>query len=100
MHMAGGQTLDFKIDGIRSSRQFSGHGKATEIRVSRRGLSCDGAWGRRQSDSRKVVCAALIKSRTAVANDWIAQRLAMGHPASMSQLVNRLRRIPKAARQL
>jgi hypothetical protein len=47
----------------------------------------------RKSDSRKVVCAALIKSRTAEANGWIAQRLAMGHPASMRQN-------PKAARQL
>lgn len=54
----------------------------------------------KKSDSRKVICAALIKSRTAVTNDWIAERLAMGHPASMSQLVNRLRRNPEAARQL
>ena len=45
-----GQSLGFKIDGIRPSRQFSDHGKATEIRVSRRSLSCDGAWRRWESD--------------------------------------------------
>jgi hypothetical protein len=37
---------------------------------------------------------------TAVENDWIAGRLAMGHPASMSQLVHRMRRDPKASKQL
>jgi hypothetical protein len=30
-------------------------------------------------------------------NKWIAERLAMGHPASMSQHVNRMRKEPKAA---
>jgi hypothetical protein len=54
----------------------------------------------RKNDPRKVVCAAMVKSRTAVENDWIAGRLAMGHPASMSQLVHRMRRDPKASKQL
>jgi hypothetical protein len=47
-----------------------------------------------------VVCAALVKRRTSVRNEWIAEGLAMGHPASMSQHVNRMRKEPKAARQL
>ena len=38
----------------------------------------------KKGDPGKVVCAALVKRRTAVSNDWIAERLAMGHPASMT----------------
>jgi len=41
-----------------------------------------------------------VKRLTSVGNDWIAERLAMGHPASISQHVNRKRKDPKAARQL
>ena len=47
-----------------------------------------------------VVCAALVIRRTSVSNDWITERLAMGHPESMSQHVKRTRKEPKAARQL
>lgn len=54
----------------------------------------------KKSDPRKVVCAALVKRRTAVSNNWVADRLAMGHPASMSQHVNRMRREPRALKQL
>ena len=54
----------------------------------------------KKSDPRKLVCAALVKRRTSVSNEWIAERLAMGHPASMSQHVNRMRKDPKTARQM
>ena len=54
----------------------------------------------KKSDPRKVVCAALVKSRTTAGNDWIAERLVMGHPASMSQLVHRMRRNPKESKRL
>jgi hypothetical protein len=54
----------------------------------------------KKSDSRKVVCAARVKRRTSVGNEWIAERLAMGYPASMSQHVNRMLKEPKAAKQL
>jgi putative transposase len=46
----------------------------------------------RKGDPRKVICAALVKGSTSVGNDWLAKRLHMGHPAAMSQLVNRLRK--------
>ncbi len=49
----------------------------------------------RKGDSRKVICAALVKGLTSVKNDWVARRLCMGHPAAMSQLVNRTRKDPK-----
>ncbi len=54
----------------------------------------------RKGDPRKVICAAIVKARTAVKNDWLAKRLYMGHPASMSQLVNRARKDPKALKIL
>jgi putative transposase len=54
----------------------------------------------KKGDPRKVACAALVKRLTSVSNEWIADRLAMGHPASMSQHVNRMRKEPKAARRL
>lgn len=46
----------------------------------------------KKGDPRKVACAAAVKARTTVSNDWIAQRLSMRHPASMSQQVHRIRR--------
>lgn len=54
----------------------------------------------RKGDVKKVVCAALVKRRTFVSNQWIADRLAMGHPASMSQHVNRMIKDPRAERKL
>jgi hypothetical protein len=47
-----------------------------------------------------VVCLAMMKRRTSVSNEWVTERLAMGHPASMSQHVKRMRKEPKTARQL
>ncbi len=54
----------------------------------------------RKGDPRKVACAALVKSQTAVPNEWLATRLAMGHPASMSKHVHNLRRDPAGRRIL
>gem|GEM_PF-112133 len=42
----------------------------------------------------------MVKGRTAMSNDWLARRLAMGHPASMSQLVNRPRKDEKTQKPL
>jgi len=42
----------------------------------------------------------VVKARTSVSNDWIVQRLAMGHPASMSQMVNRMQRDPMEKKRL
>ena len=49
----------------------------------------------KKGDRRKVICAAVAKGRTAVGNDWLAERLAMGHPSYVSTLVQRLRRDKK-----
>lgn len=39
----------------------------------------------------KVRLAALMKATTSVSNGWLAERLAMGQPASVSQYVRRFR---------
>ena len=43
----------------------------------------------RKGDPRKVMCNAMVKRCTLVKNDWLASRLRMGHPTTMSQLVSR-----------
>jgi hypothetical protein len=49
----------------------------------------------KKSDRRKVICAAVAKGRTAVSKDWLAERLAMGHPSYVSTLVQRMRQDKK-----
>jgi hypothetical protein len=41
----------------------------------------------RKGDERKAILAALLRRRTVVGFEWIATRLRMGHPASVSRLV-------------
>ena len=45
----------------------------------------------RKSAEEKVRLAALLKARSAVSNGWLATRLGMGQPASVSQFVRRFR---------
>jgi hypothetical protein len=54
----------------------------------------------RKDDPAKVACAALVRLRTAMPNDWIAARLAMGGSTDVSSLVNRVLKDPKAPRAL
>ena len=49
----------------------------------------------KKSDRRKVICAAVAKSRTEVSNDWFVERLEMGHLSYVSTLVQRMRRDKK-----
>jgi hypothetical protein len=41
----------------------------------------------RTGDERKTLMAALIRWRTAASTEWIATRLQIGHPASVSHQV-------------
>lgn len=41
----------------------------------------------KKSDVRKVQLAMLLRTRTTVSNTWIAQKLVMGHPGSVSRRV-------------
>ena len=54
----------------------------------------------KKGDRRKVICAAIAKGRTAVGNEWLAERLAMGHGSYVSSLVHRIRRDKKEQRIL
>ena len=45
----------------------------------------------RKSAPEKVSGAAVMKARTSVSNAWLANRLAMGEPASVSQFVRRFK---------
>lgn len=47
--------------------------------------------GDRKSSIAKVQLAALLKAATSVSNGWLAERLKMGQPASVSQFVRRFR---------
>ena len=39
----------------------------------------------RKGDSHKVALASLVKDHTSVGNEWLAQRLEMGHNLSVSR---------------
>jgi hypothetical protein len=54
----------------------------------------------RKGDERKAVLAALIRSRTAVSTEWIATRLKMGHPSSVSRQVGIVKKSPKLQKQV
>jgi REP element-mobilizing transposase RayT len=41
----------------------------------------------RKSDPRKVRLALLLRTHTSVSNEWIAGKLAMGHPGGVSRLI-------------
>ena len=41
----------------------------------------------RKSDERKVIRAAILRKRTAVGVNWIAERLAMGQPGLVSRML-------------
>jgi hypothetical protein len=41
----------------------------------------------RKGDPRKVALATVVKAHTSVDNEWISQRLKMGHNRSVSRLI-------------
>ena len=51
--------------------------------------------GRGRWLEEKALIASLVKKHTAGSNGWIANRLAMGHPSSVSRAVRRVRENPK-----
>ncbi len=52
----------------------------------------------RKGHPDKVRCAALVRLRTAMENEWIAARLAMGGSTYVSSLIHRLLRDAKEQR--
>ena len=49
----------------------------------------------RKGDLRKVVIATHVKARTSVSNEWLTQRLEMGHSRAMSRLIRQGRENPE-----
>jgi REP element-mobilizing transposase RayT len=54
----------------------------------------------RKGDPRKVALATLVKSRTSAGNQWLADRLHMGHDRSVSRLVRQGREDPEVKKHL
>lgn len=54
----------------------------------------------RKGDARKVLVACLLRKFTTAGNPWIARRLAMGHPGSVSRLVAAAAIHPPTEREL
>ncbi len=70
------------------------HGEKEAMRIVKEGsrmlqlpLDEAGLTGLRKSDPRNVQLAILLRTRTSVSNGWIAKKLAMGHPGSVSRCV-------------
>jgi REP element-mobilizing transposase RayT len=53
-----------------------------------------------KSAPEKVLLAAAMKRRTSVSNGWLAQRLGMGQPASVSQFVGNWERDPSRKQEV
>ncbi len=70
-------------------------GKVLELPTEKRELE-----RLRKSDERKVLLAAVLRKRTAVGVNWIAVRLAMGHPGSVSRMLGAMLRKKEWKRRL
>lgn len=65
------------------------------MRILREGIrhlglpkSLSGLNALRKSDDRKAQLASMLRTHTTVSNDWVAAKLAMGHPDSVSRVVS------------
>ena len=56
--------------------------------------------GLRKGDAAKVRVAMLIRNATTASNEWIAKRLVMGHPGSVSRLVSACGRDPRIVQEV
>ncbi len=56
--------------------------------------------GLKKSDESKVLLATVLRTGTSVSNGWISEKLAMGHPSSISRLVSKCRADPRTSRKV
>ncbi|MBI3887067.1 MAG: hypothetical protein HY302_15265 [Opitutae bacterium] len=78
--------------GTGAVRELREAGWEERLSKAARALKIDlGRLPARKSAPEKVALAAVLKAATAVSNGWLAERLAMGQPASVSQFVRRFR---------
>lgn len=71
------------------------HSEKEALRILREGIrhlglpkSLSALNALRKNDNRKAQLAILLRTHTTVSNDWIAAKLAMGHPGSVSRVVS------------
>jgi REP element-mobilizing transposase RayT len=83
------------------------HGERDAERLLAEGLAAlelpadaAGLAGLRKGDPRKAVLAALIRRHTGVGTEWLAKRLQMGHPGSVSRQLGAVRNQPKLTSHL
>ena len=101
--------LDREAENAPSGRSRSGevireHGEKEASRMVRAGVKAlglpSGAAALRalpKSDERKILLACLLREKTSVSNEWIATRLSMGHPDSVSRMISAGRATRKLA---
>ncbi len=74
------------IDGaVRRSHDLEEAKRLLRLGLEELALEQSGLEALRRSDPRKIAIARLIRSRTAVPNDWIARELALGHVTNVSR---------------
>lgn len=100
-----------KVRNGSGSRRAAGaerdHGEKEAMRILREGsrnlgLPSDAAGlaDLRKTDPRKVKLAILLRTHTTVSNAWIAERMAMGHPGSVSRSVSEGRSNKKISKSI
>ena len=77
---------------LRTEGVHRDHGEKEALRIMHEGsrnlglpLSMADLAALTKSDERKVLLAILLRTHTSVSNQWIAEKLAMGHPDSVSR---------------
>lgn len=78
----------------RTGEAFREQGEKEAKRIERRSLKSIGLAPTAEalaklpkSDRRKAAVASLLRERTSVSNGWVAARLAMGHPGTVSRML-------------
>ena len=79
----------------RSGGATRDYGEKEAARIVREGLKALGVSSAKsalaalaKSDRRKIVLAGILRAKTSAGNGWIATRLAMGHPGSVSRMLS------------
>ena len=85
----------------RSAPEQRSHDQSEAERILREGITAAGLEQERLqplpgSDARKVALAALLWGRTTMSQAWIAEQLAMGSAANVSQQIRRWKTAPSA----
>jgi len=91
-----------KKKGSHAPAAVRGHGKGEAEKMVVMGLAQFGLADEggqliqtRKGDPRKVALATVVRTHTSVGNEWLAQRLEMGHDRSLSRLIRQGKENPE-----